>query len=102
MKNTAEALQAVVTRILEGEGSASLALRRAAYENAPMEEPLKTLVQGVAMHPHRVTDQDFAAALAAGCTQDQVFELVVCAAVGQATRQYERALAALDAATRKD
>ena len=32
----------------------------------------------------------------------QVFEIVVCAAVGQATRQYETALAALKAATKKE
>ena len=33
--------------------------------------------------------------------EDQIFELVVCAAIGQATRQYDSALAALDAATRR-
>ena len=33
-----------------------------------------------------------------GLTEDQIFELVVCAAVGQATRQYESALEALAAA----
>jgi alkylhydroperoxidase/carboxymuconolactone decarboxylase family protein YurZ len=30
-----------------------------------------------------------------GLSEDEVFELVVCAAVGQAARQYESALAAL-------
>ena len=28
--------------------------------------------------------------------EDQIFELIVCAAIGQATRQYEAALVALD------
>jgi alkylhydroperoxidase/carboxymuconolactone decarboxylase family protein YurZ len=36
---------------------------------------------------------------ASGLTEDEVFELVVCAAVGQATRQYEAALAALQDAS---
>jgi len=30
-----------------------------------------------------------------GLSEDQIFELVVCAAIGQATRQYQSALGAL-------
>jgi len=37
-----------------------------------------------------------------GLTEDQIFEVVVCAAVGLATHQYEAAIAALDAAARKE
>ncbi|MBR7830845.1 hypothetical protein KDK95_31365, partial [Actinospica sp. MGRD01-02] len=48
--------------------------------------------------PALVTDADFAAGRAAGLSEDQLFEVVVCAAVGQATRQYEAGLAALDEA----
>ena len=36
---------------------------------------------------------------AAGVSEDEIFELTVCAALGQATRQLDAALAALDAAT---
>jgi len=60
---------------------------------------LSSLIEKVALHPTRVTDDDIAAVVASGLSEDQVFELVVCAAVGQATRQYETALGALDAAT---
>jgi hypothetical protein len=35
---------------------------------------------------------------AAGLSEDQVFEIVVCAAVGQADRQYRAALDALEKA----
>jgi AhpD family alkylhydroperoxidase len=35
-------------------------------------------------------------ATASGLSEDQIFEIVVCAAVGQATRQYDAALAALE------
>jgi hypothetical protein len=38
---------------------------------------------------------------AAGLSEDQIFEIALCAAIGQATRQYESALAALDAATER-
>jgi hypothetical protein len=83
------AQQAVVARVLEGEGHASPADRRAAFDKGGLAEPLSSLIENVALHPTWVTDDDIAA----------VFELVMCAAVGQATRQYETALEALDAAT---
>lgn len=49
-----------------------------------------------------MTDEDIAAARAPGLSEDQIFEIVVCAAIGQAMRQYDTALAALEAATEKD
>jgi alkylhydroperoxidase/carboxymuconolactone decarboxylase family protein YurZ len=87
--------RALVTRVLEGDGRASRAQRRAAFENAGLAEPLRTLIDKVARQPTRVTDGDIAAVLASGESEDQIFELVVCAAIGQATRQYETALEAL-------
>lgn len=90
--------EALVRRILEGEGHASHAHRRAAFDNAGLSAPLSTLVDKVAMQPTRVADNDIAAARASGLTEDEIFELVVCAALGQATRQYETALEALAAA----
>jgi hypothetical protein len=47
-----------------------------------------------------VTDEDITAAKASGLSEDQIFEIVVCAAIGQAERQYDAALAALDAVTK--
>jgi len=100
MANIRQARQAVIARILEGEGTTSRAERRGAFDAAGLPEPLSTLVEKVAKHAHDVTDDDIAAARASGLSEDQVFEIVVCAAVGQATRQYDAAFAALDAATK--
>lgn len=91
--------KALVARVLEGDGRASHARRRAAFDNAGLAEPLSTLVGKVATHAFKVTDEDIAAVKASGLSEDVIFELAVCAALGQATRQYEQALAALDAAT---
>jgi hypothetical protein len=91
--------EAVVVRVRDGDGTASRASRRAAFDNAELDEPLRTLVGKVARQPTRVTDEDIDAAKASGLTEDQIFEVVVCAAVGQATRQYQAALAALAEAT---
>ncbi len=88
----------LLERVLDGEGRAPHELRRAAFDNGGLEEPLATLVDKVAHNAYRVTDEDVAAVRAAGYSEDQVFELVVCAAIGQATRQYESAMDALRAA----
>jgi alkylhydroperoxidase family enzyme len=92
----------LVNRIVEGVGTASLSERRAAFNNSGVAEALCALVDKVAMHPNSVTEEDVDAAKTSGFSEDQVFEIVVCAAIGQATRQYEAAFAALQAATRKE
>ena len=87
--------RALVARILEGEGRTSRAQRRAAFDDAVVGEPLQALIGKVATEPTRITDADISLVKQSGLSEDEVFELVVCAAVGQATRQYESALAAL-------
>jgi hypothetical protein len=102
MSDIREAQRALVRRILEGDGKASPSVRRAAFNNSGVADPLGTLVDKVAKHAYRVADEDITAARVSGITEDQVFEIVVCAAVGQATRQYETAFAALKDATGKE
>src|SRR4030095_6548492 len=98
MSDITQARKALVARILAGDGRASHAQRRAAFDNAGLTEPLTKLIDKVARHAYKVTDEDIAAARASSLSEDQIFEMVVCAAIGQATRQYDSALAALDAA----
>ena len=43
----------------------------------------------------QVTDADFVAARAAGFCEDELFELKICAAVGQSARLYNAGLAAV-------
>jgi hypothetical protein len=91
--------RALVDRILNGEGSASPEQRASAFSNADVPPPLRTLIDKVATRPAQFTDADFAAAKASGFSEDQIFELVITAAVGQSARLYEAGLAALDEAT---
>ena len=102
MSDITKARRAMVERILKGDGRASHAQRRAAFDNTGLAEPLGTLIDKLTKHAYKVTDEDIAAARASGLSEDQIFEIVVCAAIGQATRQYDRALAALEAATAKE
>jgi alkylhydroperoxidase family enzyme len=102
MSDIKQARRALVARIVDGDGKASHAQRRAAFENAGLTDPLSAVIDRVARHAYKVTDEDIAAARASGLSEDQLFEIVVCAAIGQATRQYDTALAALKAATEKE
>ena len=90
----------LVDRILEGDGRASREARRAAFRNENVSEPARALIDKVAKHAYRVTDEDIAAAKSGGVSEDQIFELAVCAAIGQSTRQLDAALAALEEATK--
>jgi alkylhydroperoxidase family enzyme len=97
-----ELRRALVARLLTGPGTASTEARRAAFDLQPRDRRTDALLDRVRREPWTVCDADVAAPLEAGLSEDQVFELVVCAAVGQATRQLESALDTLDRATRED
>ncbi|HEX4353083.1 MAG TPA: hypothetical protein VHZ95_09220 [Polyangiales bacterium] len=101
MSNIRNAREALIARLLQGDGRASQAVRQAAFMNAELGEPLGALVQNVAQDAHSISDQDLVRARSAGLDEDQIFEIVICAAVGEASRQYEAARAALDVASRE-
>jgi hypothetical protein len=88
-------VKAIERRILTGPGTASAELRAQSFADGDLSEPLASLVEKVAKRSFQVTDADFAAAVAAGFTEDQLFELVICAAVGESNRIYQSGLAAL-------
>jgi hypothetical protein len=97
--NKRAAHRALVDRVLNGAGRASAEQRSSAFSNAGLPPPLDALIGKVATRPTQVTDADFAAAKASGFSEDQLFELVISAAVGQSARLYEAGLAALAEAT---
>jgi len=90
----------VSAAILAHDARSSLAERRAAFaaDHATFPDAARTLLAKVTKMAWKVTDEDVAAARAAGLTEDQLFELVVCAALGEATRQRDHAAALLDEA----
>ena len=102
MTDIGQQRKALIERILDGAGTASQSQRRAAFENGGPAGPVRTLIQKAATQASAVTDRDIAAARESGLAEDQIFEIVVCAAVGQSTRQYDSARAALDSAIGKE
>jgi len=88
-------VRSIEQRILRGPGTAPPELRAKAFADSDVPEPLARLLDNVARRSFQVTDADFAAAVAAGFTEDQLFELVICAAVGESSRLYGAGMAAL-------
>ena len=98
MSNINQHRKALISQVTEGTGTSSNQARREAFAGTGPESA-RALIDKVTKHAYKVTDEDIAAAKAAGLSEDQIFELVVTAAIGQANRQLENALAALDEAT---
>jgi hypothetical protein len=88
--------RALMDRVLGGKGQVSRDQRLRAFNNTGVPEQWRSLVEKVASRSSQITDQDLDMVRTAGYSDDQIFELIVCAAVGEATRQYEAGLAALD------
>jgi alkylhydroperoxidase family enzyme len=104
--------QAFVDRLqaaVLGDGHSSTAVRSAAIARARQvsgradrAEPVSALdpaleqwIEKVARHAYKTTDDDVAALLAAGYSEDQIFEITVAAALGAAQARAECALRAL-------
>jgi hypothetical protein len=80
---------------LSEKGELSLDLRRAAAQNQGLPASLAPVVDKIARHAYRITDEDILSLKQAGLSEDQIYELVVAAAVGRACVLADSALAAL-------
>lgn len=90
--------EALIERVTRGPGAATAQSRQAAFDNAGVDPRPARLLDKVVRTPWKVIDGDVAAVKAAGLSEDEIFELAVCAALGQASRQRRTAMAALEAA----
>jgi alkylhydroperoxidase family enzyme len=98
MSETERLRQRVIDRVVAGPGRTALAVRQAAFDNTGVDSRARLLIDKVASRAWTVTSADVAAVSRSGMTDDEVFELVISAALGQSTRQLQAALAALDEA----
>ncbi|MCA9713417.1 MAG: hypothetical protein H6713_14270 [Myxococcales bacterium] len=65
---------------------------------AELPRELSRYVDTIALHAYKVSDADVEMLKSAGYSEDEVFELTLCAALGAALGRYERGVAALDQA----
>lgn len=89
----------IARHVIETPATASQAVRKAAATNQGVDATRAAFVATVTKWAYKVTDEDVAALKTAGVAEDEIFELAVCAALGESGRQLDAAMAALDAAT---
>ena len=85
----------VLRGVLEGAGESDPALRRAAAEGRGVPADLQALVDKIHRHAYTVTDDDIAH-LQAKYGDDQLFEIVVSAALGASRKRLLAGLEALE------
>ncbi|MCA9651678.1 MAG: hypothetical protein KC501_17320 [Myxococcales bacterium] len=99
----------LATETLEGSAETTPELRRAVADRAAsitgeqrdagsIPPPLLSLVDKVARCAYKITDEDFERLREAGYGEDQLFELVVAAALGASLGRFERGLQVMRAA----
>ena len=93
----AELRDRVVKRVLEGPGESDPAIRRAAAEGTGLAPDLQPLVDKIHRHAYRVTDEDVAA-LQPKYSDDQMFEIIVSAALGASRKRLLAGLETLEEA----
>lgn len=69
-----------------------------AWESAEIPAELHDLIDKIADRATEVTDEDFAVLSARGYTVDQLYEIVLCAAIGASHARLKRGLDSLDLA----
>jgi hypothetical protein len=87
----------VLHRVLEGAGETRPALRKSVAESKFVPGDLKRLVDKIHRHAYKVTDEDVAKPQAK-YGDDQMFEIVVSAALGASRERLLAGLKALDEA----
>jgi alkylhydroperoxidase family enzyme len=85
----------VLRTVLEGPGESEPAIRHAAAEGSGVPADLETLVNNIHHHAFRVTDEDIARLLPT-YDDDQLFEIIVSAALGASRARLLAGLRALD------
>jgi hypothetical protein len=88
---------AVLRTVLDGPGETDPSLRYAAAEGVGVPDDLRVLVEKVHQHAYKVTDEEITA-LQAKYGDDQLFELIVSAALGASRQRLMAGLKALEEA----
>lgn len=98
----AEKMSKITDAVRKGSGALSADIRQAIMSGAPVSEPLASYIRKVADNAGAVTDEDVRALMAAGYSEDQIFEATVSSALGAGMTRLEAGLAALRRASDAD
>jgi hypothetical protein len=89
--------QNVIKRVLDGAGIAAPSQRRVAFDRKGVPPELQALIDKVEAHAYKVTDDDLRE-LQGKYSDDELFEIIVSAALGASERRLIAGLEALDEA----
>ena len=87
----------VIKRVLDGAGIAAPSQRHIAFEGKGLPPGLQALIDKVEAHAYKVTDDDLKR-LQQKYSDDDLFEIIVSAALGASERRLLAGLEALDEA----
>jgi alkylhydroperoxidase family enzyme len=88
-------VESVRRAVFEEPAHSDPAVRRAAGDGEQLPEPWGDYAATVRDRSYRISDDDVAALKTAGCTEDEIFEITVAAAMGAALHRLDVGLAAL-------
>jgi alkylhydroperoxidase family enzyme len=91
----ADLVAALRRAVFESPAETAPGTRAAAGSGAPVPDPWAAYVAKVRDSSYRITDADVAALTAAGCSEEQIFEITVAAATGAALQRLDAGLRAL-------
>ncbi|MEX2552145.1 MAG: hypothetical protein WD627_03980 [Actinomycetota bacterium] len=90
-------LEALRSSVLDGPGALSTELRHSIYAGEPVDPPLGPFAWKVREDSVRLSRKDIDLLKDQGCTEDQIFEATLAAALGAADRILQSGLNALRA-----
>ena len=70
-------------------------IRRSAGSGGPLPQPWSAYAEKVRDHSYRVTDEDISALIAAGGTEEEIFEITIAVATGAGLHRLDAGLRAL-------
>lgn len=89
-------VRTLLVSVLEGPGLLETPLRRKIFEGREVSEPLGNYVRKVRQEAYKVLDGDVAALLAAGYSEDQIFESTISAVLGAGLARLKAGLIAAE------
>lgn len=87
-------------RVVQGPGELSAGVRREAASGGVVPTAARVYTDKVRRHAYKVVDRDVEDLLAAGWSEDEIYELTVAIAMGEGMSRFERAQRVLAEARR--
>jgi hypothetical protein len=91
----ADLVTALRRAVFESPGQIDPEIRRSAGSGEPLPEPWSAYAEKVRDHSYRVTDDDISALIAAGRTEEEIFEITIAVATGAGLQRLDAGLRAL-------